>query len=216
MAGINWRIQGIDISTCNCAWGCPCQFMSLPTQGHCQAAVAIRVDHGHFGDTPLDGLAFGGLFKWPGPIHEGNGEVQPIVDERASDAQRAALLKIMSGEETEAGATIFNVFAATYARVHPPLFAAIEVACDPDARDARVVVPGVLELQVEPIRNPVTGEPVRVRIDMPAGFEFDQAEAASSRVRTLEAPFPLAWESRHAHLAHIDMSGAGVAHPRAA
>jgi hypothetical protein len=31
MARVDWRIQGTDVTHCNCAWGCPCQFMSLPT-----------------------------------------------------------------------------------------------------------------------------------------------------------------------------------------
>src|SRR5262245_39211892 len=103
MAGVDWRIQGIDVTTCNCDWGCPCQFMWLPTQGFCQAAVGFHISKGHFGSIVLDGLCFGGIFRWPKAIHEGNGEAQPIVDVRASEAQRDAVLRIMSGEETDAG-----------------------------------------------------------------------------------------------------------------
>ena len=51
MSFVDWHLQGLNISACNCAWGCPCQFMSLPTNGNCQAAVGIRIDHGHFGDV---------------------------------------------------------------------------------------------------------------------------------------------------------------------
>ena len=122
MARIDWHLQGLDVTSCSCDWGCPCQFMSLPTRGFCHAAVGFSVAKGHFGKTNLDGLSFGGLFAWPKAIHEGNGEAQPIVDVRATDEQRDAILKIMSGEETEPGATIFNVFAATYSKVHTPMF----------------------------------------------------------------------------------------------
>lgn len=214
MARIDWRIRGFDVTTCNCAWGCPCQFMSLPTFGHCQAAVGFRIDTGHFGGTALDGLAFAGLFTWPKAIHEGNGEVQPIVDERASAAQREAILKIMSGEETEPGATVFNVFAATYSKVHEPLFKRISIEADLGACTATLRVDGLLEADITPIRNPITG--AAARIVLPAGFEYEEAECGSSRVRTLGGPVTLQWEGRHAHLAPIDMTGAGLVRKRAA
>ncbi|MGD9598702.1 MAG: DUF1326 domain-containing protein [Steroidobacteraceae bacterium] len=216
MARVDWRIQGIDISSCNCGWGCPCQFMSPPTSGDCRAGVVIRVDRGHFGETRLDGLSFGGLFAWPGAVHQGDGHAQPIVDVRANDAQRAALLEIMSGGETEPGATIFNVFASTYSKVHDPQFKAIRVDADIDACTAHVEIDGVFEARVTPIRNPVTGAPARAQVALPAGFEYDRAEFGSSQVRTREATIPLSWDTGHAHIARIDMTGSGVAHSRAA
>lgn len=217
MARVDWRIQGYDVSNCNCAWGCPCQFMSPPTHGNCHAGAFFRVEHGHFGKTPLDGLAFGGLFAWPNAIHLGNGQAQPIVDVKASAEQRTALLRIMSGEETAPGATIFNVFAATYAKVHDPIFAPIRIEADLEARTARVQVEGLFEARVEPIRNPVTGEMVRAQIVLPAGFEYERADAASGHVKTLPgAPIPLTWDARHAHLARLDMTGEGVVRSRAA
>ena len=36
-------------TTCNCAWGCPCQFNALPTHGRCEAMVAVRIREGHYG-----------------------------------------------------------------------------------------------------------------------------------------------------------------------
>ena len=33
MARIDWRICALEINTCNCAWGCPCQFNARPTRG---------------------------------------------------------------------------------------------------------------------------------------------------------------------------------------
>ena len=41
-------------------------------------------------------------------------------------------------------------------------------------------IPGVLDSKIEPIRNPVTGDEHRVRIVMPGGFEFEEAEIANS------------------------------------
>lgn len=216
MARVDWHVQGFDVTTCNCAWGCPCQFMSLPTEGNCRAVVGFHIDRGHFGKVKLDGLSFAGLFAWPKAIHEGNGEAQPVVDVRANEAQREAILKIMSGEETEPGATIFNVFAATYGKVHPPMFKQIRMEADFAARTARIEIEGVAEARVEPIRNPITGATSVARIVLPDGFEFEEAECASSQVRTMQAPISLKWSGKHAHIAKLDMTGAGVVRKRTA
>ncbi len=210
MAMIDWRIQGLDLNCCNCDWGCPCQFSSTPTRGHCQAAVIFHVDSGHFGSTSLDGLNFGGIFAWPKAIHEGNGEAQPIVDERANAQQRQALLKIMTGEETEPGATIFNVFAPTFTTVHEPVFPKIEFELDVDKRRGHFRIPGLVEAQAEPLRNPVTGIEQRARLVLPDGFEFIEAEIASSTVKTTGSPVGFAWEGRHSHVCRIDMTGKGL------
>ena len=53
------------------------------------------------------------IFKWPGAIHEGNGEAIAFVDERADEAQREALLRIMTGQDTDPFATMFAVYAST-------------------------------------------------------------------------------------------------------
>ena len=216
MAGIDWRIQGVDLTTCTCDSGCPCQFMSLPTTGFCRAAVGFHIAKGHYGKVSLDGLSFGGIFAWPKAIHEGNGEAQPIVDVRANAEQRDAILKIMSGEDTEPGATIFNVFAATYSKVYTPMFKPIIVEVDFDKRTGRFDVEGVVQARIEPIRNPVTGAPTYAQIVLPNGFEYEQAEVGSSHVRTLTAPINLEWQGHHGHIARLDMTGEGVVRSRAA
>ena len=209
MAFVDWRIRGPSITNCNCAWGCPCQFNALPTYGDCRAVVAMQVDEGHFGDVDLSGLRFATLVSWPGPIHEGNGEVLPVVDERASDAQREALLTIMSGGETEPGATIFNVFAATFATVHEPLFRSIDFEWDEAGRKGRIFVDGLVESNVEPIRNPITGEEHQARVVLPHGFEYREAEYASGSA-TATGPIAFDHQDRHAHLATLDMCPTGV------
>jgi hypothetical protein len=177
----------------------------------------MHVVHGHFGETRLDGLSFGGLFSWPGAIHEGGGEVLPIVDARADAAQREALLKIMTGQETVPGATIFNVFASTYSKVHEPRFLPIRFACDVDGRTGSISIERVVETRVQPIRNPMTGAEMRARLVLPDGFEFVEAEIAHGTVHTgADAPIDLQWDGAHAHLVHLDMTGAGPVRARAA
>ena len=64
-----WEIHGLDLSNCNCAYGCPCQFAALPTEGNCQGIGAFKIESGFYGETTLDGLAAVVAVKWPGPIH---------------------------------------------------------------------------------------------------------------------------------------------------
>ncbi len=208
---IDWRIQGYDYSSCNCAFGCPCQVMAPPTDGHCRAVAGFQVTKGHFGATRLDGLCFGGLFAWPGAIHEGRGEGLPLVDVRATAEQREALLKIMSGQETEPGATFLQVFFSTLTTVHEPRFVPIRFEIDLERRSAQFIVDGLVEARAEPIRNPITGTEVRARLTLPDGFEFTEAEFASSSVGTSrKSPIDLAWTARHAHLSRLDITGRGV------
>jgi hypothetical protein len=208
MPYVDWKIRGPEIATCNCDWGCPCQFNGLPTRGDCRAAVAMRIDQGHFGDVSLDGLKWVGLFAWPGAIHEGNGEALAIVDERATPEQRDALLTILSGQEQEPGATYFNVFAGTITKMNEPISRPIEFEADLSSSTGRFSVPGVVDSSSEPIKNRVTGAPHRARVVFPNGFEFTEAEFASSTTKAA-GTLPLDWAGRHAHLAMIDIGPYG-------
>jgi hypothetical protein len=209
MTEVSWHLQGRNFSHCNCAYGCPCQFNALPTYGFCEAVVAIMVDKGRHGDTRLDGLSFGGVFHWPGPIHEGHGEAVPIVDARADEAQRDAILRIMSGQDTEPGATFFQVYFSMLEKVHEPVFAPIDVDIDIDARTARFNVPGMVEARGEPIVNPFSKQPQRSRFDMPNGFEFHFAEVGRGWVKSTGG-VELNLADTHAHFAKLDITGTGV------
>lgn len=210
MPTIDWSIQGPHFVNCNCDYGCPCQFNARPTDGTCRGVAAWRIDEGHFGDVRLDGLVGVNTFAWPGPIHEGNGEMQSIIDERATEAQRWALAAILQGEGADPGAVMLQIYRAMCTTVYPPLFAPINLVIDVEQRTATLTIPGVLESSVEPIRNPVTGQPHRARIDLPAGKEFHLAEVGSGRTRATGA-VRLGLEHTHAHLVSNRLTSSGVA-----
>ena len=182
----------------------PLPVQRSPTHGNCEA-----VDEGKHGGTKLDGLMFAGVFSWPGPIHEGHGQAVPIVDERASPAQREAILRIMSGQDTEPGATFFQVYGSMLEKVHDPIFAKIELDIDVNARKARFVVPDVVEARGEPIVNPVTKQEHRARFNMPNGFEFTLAEVGRGWAQTKGA-IKLNLADSHAHFAELNITGTGV------
>jgi hypothetical protein len=209
MAYVDWSMRGPAIANCNCDFSCPCQFNSLPTHGDCRAMTALRIDKGHFGDVDLSGVTWCGMFAWPKAIHEGNGEAFVVISDHATEAQRLALLTILSGQETVPGATIFNVFAATLTKMHDPVYAPIELDLDLDKRVGRVRVAGVIDTSVGPILNPVTGEEHRVRVVLPRGFEYHEAEYANGATRA-DGPIKLALDNSHAHVYEMNMTTQGV------
>ncbi|MXQ13530.1 DUF1326 domain-containing protein [Microvirga makkahensis] len=212
MPDVTWTIKGREFIHCNCDYGCPCQFNARPSHGHCHAVAGIEIAEGYHGNTKLDGLKVACVLAWPGAIHEGRGHATPIVDGRATPEQREALLRIMSGEDTEPGATFFQVFASTYEKVNDPIFARIDLEIDVDGRTARLRVPGVIDARGEPILNPVTGQPHQARINLPNGFEYTVAEIGRGW-GTATGAIELNLEDSHAHFAHLHMTGSGVVRP---
>ena len=46
-----WHIKADYIETCNCDYGCPCNFTGFPSNGFCRALVGY-----HISEVKLDGL----------------------------------------------------------------------------------------------------------------------------------------------------------------
>lgn len=205
-----WEFKGRELVNCTCDYGCACQFNGLPDKGHCHAVAGIQIDEGHHGDTRLDGLRIAAVYKWPGPVHEGNGEALPFVDQRADDKQREALLKIMTGQDTDPFATMLAVYASTVVKLHDPVFTDIDFEVDVEGRRGRLSVPGYVEMHGEPIRNKVTGEESRAQIVLPAGFEYEVADIGSASSRTTGGPMQVDFQDTYGQFANIHLSSHGV------
>ena len=180
---VDWYVEAVAFSNCNCDYACPCQFELRPTHGHCRGFEIGRIAQGHFSETRLDGLCFAVTYAWPGAVFEGNGEMQAIIDERADPEQRAALITVLHGGETEEAKTHWWVYHAMSSTVHEPIFKPIDCEIDIERRRARVTIPGVLESSGRPIVSPATGGEHRVRIDNPEGIEFAIAEIGSGSTK---------------------------------
>lgn len=207
---VEWAMDGLEFSNCNCSWGCPCQFNGMPTNGNCRAFCFVQIEKGHFGDVTLDGLRWGILGAWPSAIHLGNGTFVSVIDERANPKQRQAIEAVSHGRETEPGSLIWQVFSATVSKLLPTIYKPIDLSIDYSARTARLKVPGLVEGHAESIRNPVTGAPHQVRVTMPTGFEFTESEVVSGKSKAT-SPIEMDFDGSHAHLARIRWSTHGVA-----
>lgn len=208
-----WKLKGRQLVNCTCDYGCNCQFGGLPDKGHCHAVFGMVIDEGKHGETDLSGLKIGAVFKWPGPIHEGHGEAVAFVDERADEAQRNALLTIMTGGDTAPMATMFAVFYTTVETMHPPMFVPIEFEVDVDGRTGRLRIPGHVDMTGEPIKSPVDGREIRARIDLPDGFEYELAEIGSGTSRS-EGPVPVAIDAKYGQFANLHLDSNGVVRSR--
>lgn len=204
-----WEFKGRELVNCTCTYGCNCQFNGLPDKGHCYAVGGIQIDEGHHGDTKLDGLRIGTIYKWPGAVHEGNGEMLAFVDVRADEAQRAALLKIMTGQDTDPFATMFAVYASTLVKMHEPVFIDIDFEVDVESRRGRLSIPDYVEMVGEPIRNKVSGEESRAQIVLPAGFEYAVADIGNASSRTT-GPMQVDFKDSYGQFANLHLNSHGV------
>ena len=206
-----WEIKGREFNNCNCAYGCPCQFLAPPTFGTCEATMTVIIDEGYYGDIKLDGLKLGGMYKWPGAVHEGNGEYQLFIDETASDAQRAAIEKIATGQDTEDMATMWWIFNAMCPTQHNTEYKHIDAEINVDGRTGSSNVEGIFEVKGQPIKNPITGADHRAQISLPQGFEYNTAEVGSATTTTTGGAIDLPNnKDTYAQFAHLHLTNSGV------
>jgi hypothetical protein len=171
-----WTIRGTALIACNCDYGCPCNFNARPSRGHCEGGWIWHVDSGTVGDVPLDGLNFSVFVKWPGAIHEGNGEGVVLVDERADDRQREAIGTLVGGK---AGGP-WGVLSWTWPNLHGTFAVPYDIAVD--GIESRVVAGDALQFESTLIRNPVTGAEAHPGILLPEGIIVKRAHLGRSKV----------------------------------
>lgn len=212
MADPVWKMKGQWLKNCSCAYGCPCDYNALPTHTVCDGMVGMKITEGYFKDVKLDGLCWAGTYHWPGPLHEGNGTFQPVVDESATEEQRNAILTILSGKEQVEG-TFFHIVSMIVSKILEPKFLPIEFEFDLEKRTARVAISGILETVSNPIKNPITGNAHRIQTVMPEGFEFHLAETASADVNKGLGEIQYDWPMGHSALSHVEHTSNGLVHP---
>ena len=204
-----WEFRSETYDNCNCAVNCGCQFNLPSTRGFCESAYVGRVMEGHFNGVLLEGLKWAALYKWPGEIKEGNGKLQVVVDERADDAQRKALVRIISGGGCTPYSNAFSVFAQMCSDIRPPRFLPIHLEADLEARSAKVEIPGLMTSVAKPIINEFDGEPFHIALARRKGsFEFTYSEIGTGSTR-VTGDFDMAYEDSWAQFCihHFNQDG---------
>ena len=171
-----WTYRAEMITACNCDWGCPCNFNAKPTNGYCQGVYAAHITTGRCGETPLDGLkwAFGG--KFPGAIHEGSGTGKIWIEDSASESQRRALEEILTGKH---GGMPWTIFAATIDHWLETAYVPFEWMYD--GPRSRYKAGTEVQVTLEAMRNPVSGNEAQASIVLPDGLVTKQLEATATK-----------------------------------
>ena len=175
-AGVKWAFEADYLQACSCDYGCPCEFSAPLTRGFCEGVGAWRILTGNHGGVKLDGLGLGFVARWPKAIHEGNGTACLFFDEKADPSQRDALFQIASGQS---GGLPFEIIVTTFSKILDPQYARFQFNFDGVRSGVRMGDSVIINL--ESIKNPVTGEPESVSVVHSTGFLFKEAECASAR-----------------------------------
>ena len=204
MATPQWKISGDYFEACSCDSVCPCPTSGLaarPTKGSCDAGLVFHVERGAHGPTTLDGLNFAVLLHTPGAMIAGNWTVGVIVDERATGAQREALVAIASGQ----GGGPIGALGPLVGKVAGVEAKAIRIERDGMRRSGSI--PGVLDLAVEGIPGASPAEPIYLdNVGHPAASRLALAKASRSHMHA----FGIDWDDtsgkNNAHFAPFSWS----------
>jgi len=179
-----WKLEADYIESCNCDFGCPCNFSGIPTGGRCEALVGYHIRNGSYGNVRLDGVDFIYAASWPRAIHEGGGTLRVYIEEGASAAQRNALTEITYGRA--GGTGCFPIFSKTMRYTLDPQFVPVQIRID--GQRSSFAVPGVLEVQIAPHIDPVSGDEQDVQISLPKGFIWQLASPVKAAVMKIATP----------------------------
>jgi hypothetical protein len=170
-----WELSGTVLVGCNCDYGCPCNFNAPPTTGDCEGGWVWHIEKGTYDGVDLAGLTLGIFADWPGAIHEGGGKAVAFYDDRADDRQAEALEALLRGGEGGPWGIFVNTYELRDIQATP-------VTLEIDGERSSYKIGDLAELQMEPIKNPVTGDEMRSGVMLPKGLVFNEGWCAASSV----------------------------------
>jgi hypothetical protein len=199
----DWKVKGELSLNCNCDVFCPC-VVSLgeakPSQGYCQAWMAVRIDEGKWGETSLSGQNVAAVLDIPGRMSEGGWSVGLYVDESATDAQAAALEKIFSGAAR--GTTgLFRLLVSNFLGTQR-----VPISYESDGKVRSISAGRKIVAAIKPIDGADTDKPVTVHnTGYWMGPDVTIAQGLKSKVRD----FGRVWnfDNKSAEICQIDWSG---------
>lgn len=197
---MSWHLSGHILIACNCDWGCPCNFNAPPTNGDCEGGWIWSIDRGDVDGVDLTGRAMALFADWPGAIHEGGGRAVAYVDDAGDDPQTNAMTRLLRGE---VGGP-WSIFINTY-DLDGPHAARFTVA--PAEHASTAIIEGVAELELQPIRNPVSGAEAHPEMILPEGLVLNRGGLAASKVFRVDAGVAYDHSGKYAAFGAFDYRG---------
>ena len=93
-----YALEGQLLEVCTCKTLCPCWVGEDPDGGTCDGTLAWKIESGSINGVDVSGLTLCVLAHIPGNILQGNWRAVVYVDDRASPAQKQALLDVWTGK----------------------------------------------------------------------------------------------------------------------
>jgi hypothetical protein len=170
-----WRIAGEWFDVCSCNVPCPCTFAQAPTGNHCEVLFAYRINEGHYGTTPMQGLKVVILATLPGNLWNGMKLDAGVFFDAAADAdQRQALVTIFTGK---AGGWMTQ-FMPSVREVKGVEFADISVEVETSLEHWNVKVADQVDASGVALTGPTADPTKRVQSFNPPGSEVGPTNAA--------------------------------------
>ena len=160
----------------------------------------LSIDEGQVGDVELGGRAVAVFADWPGAIHEGGGQASVYIDDGAGDPQVEALTQVLRGEIGGPWSIFINTNV-----LDGPHRARFDVNVADHASTA--TVDGVAELELQPIRNPVSGAEVHPEMVLPEGLIMKRGGLAASKVFRVHAGVTYDHSGKYAAFGPFSYSG---------
>jgi hypothetical protein len=154
-----WSLQGEYMENCNCEVLCPCITSSMagPADNErCQVPLAMHIEKGDKDGLSLDGLNAVLVVDSPQVMGEGGWRVAIYLDERGSEEQLQALGQILSGELGGPPSMLAGLIGEQLG------VRTVPIHYESEDNRKRVEVPGIMEFEIEPLRNPESGEVIEV------------------------------------------------------
>ena len=204
-----WSLKGQEFVHSNRAYAREGEPPPPPPAGASRAVVGLYIENGRYGETELSGLSLALVAEWHGDPAPGGGRALPIIDETASDAQRAALLALLGELAAAPVPSFLRVLPGRFDTVFDPVFAFIGLAIDVEGRRALLKVPGYVDARGEPILDAATGEPARSSYASPDAAGGGMVESGRGWASVTG---PIAFDTRdtHAKFANVRKAGGGV------
>jgi len=194
---MDWQIQGEYFENCNCDILCPC--LTSSTLGpadyeRCLVPLIANIESGSFGDLSLDGLNFIMVMDSPSVMSEGNWRCATYIDERASDEQRRALEAILAGAHGGPPQMIGGLIGERLGVKFVP------ITYTSDGLRKRVVVPGIMDFEVEGITAPESDKVMEViNVGHPMGSNLPVAKSLNGRYNDPDYAFAFDNTGKNGH-----------------
>ena len=156
---MSWTVSGTYFENCSCEVACPCNVSSLAlpaSHDRCRAFVAFAIADGEADGMDLSGRRVAVFLDAPAQMVEGGWDFGVVVDDEASEEQRAKLGEIFSGKDGGPLADLAGLIANDLGVDQAP----IEIT--EEGRRHRVTIGGGTEVDIEDFHAEGFDEPSKL------------------------------------------------------